>query len=136
MQFQTDKIICVMDGACALCSFGARLIARFDQADQIRIATLQSEIGNALLKAANLEPGDPETWLLKDGNSIFVKADAVIYLARAMGGPARIILPIAWLPKSWRNGLYGIIARHRYQIFGRADLCAMPDPCLKRKLLD
>jgi predicted DCC family thiol-disulfide oxidoreductase YuxK len=37
-----------MDGECALCSFGARLIARFDKAQEFRICRAQSPLGQAL----------------------------------------------------------------------------------------
>jgi len=133
---EKDKIICVMDGDCALCSFGARMIARYDHADQIRIATVQSDLGADLLTKTGLDPDDPETWLVTDGNQVLIKADAVIYLARILGGPARAILPLAWLPRAWRNKLYGVVARNRYRMFGRAKMCDLPDPNLQRKLLD
>jgi predicted DCC family thiol-disulfide oxidoreductase YuxK len=43
------------------------------------------------------------------------------------------ICPI--LRRSLQDWLYRRIARNRYSIFGHANVCAMPDPALKQRLL-
>jgi predicted DCC family thiol-disulfide oxidoreductase YuxK len=65
-----------MDGGCALCSWGARTIARHDKADVFRIATVQSETGEALLRRHDLDPGDPWSWLVIDGERALTGSDA------------------------------------------------------------
>ena len=39
------------------------------------------------------------------------------------------------LPRGLRNWLYRRFARNRYRLFGRADMCALPDPAFQRRLL-
>ncbi len=39
-----DYPIAVMDGTCALCAFGAKMVRRLDRTDDIRIAPFQVEI--------------------------------------------------------------------------------------------
>ena len=40
------------------------------------------------------------------------------------------------LPVRVQDWLYARIARNRYAMFGRDDLCAMPDPDLRRRLVE
>jgi predicted DCC family thiol-disulfide oxidoreductase YuxK len=34
-----------------------------------------------------------------------------------------------------RDGLYRLVARNRYRWFGRTDICAMPDPGVRKRLM-
>lgn len=62
-------------------------------------------------------------------------ADAVIRLGRRIGGWGRLAAGLAILPRPLREWLYRRLARNRYRLFGRADLCALPDPGFQRRLL-
>lgn len=125
-----------MDGECALCSWGARTIARHDKDDVFRIATVQSETGAALLQRHGLDPGDPWSWLLIDGDLALTGSDAIIYASRHLSAPWGVIAQLGRLaPRFIREPLYKFVARNRIAWFGRADVCGMPDPKLRAKLL-
>ncbi|MEQ8405047.1 MAG: DCC1-like thiol-disulfide oxidoreductase family protein [Oceanicaulis sp.] len=135
--FPADKLILVMDAECALCSWGARTIAAHDERDLFRIAPMQSALGRALLIENRLDPDDPDSWLLlKDGEAM-IGARAVIAAGRRLAFPWRAF---AWLgacaPGPLREPVYRFVARNRIKWFGKGDLCALPDPELKRRLLD
>ena len=126
-----------MDAECALCSWGARTIAANDRDDLFRIAPMQSATGRSLLIEHGLDPEDPDSWLLlKDGEAM-VGARAVIAAGRRLAFPWRAL---AWLgacvPGPLREPVYRFVARNRIRWFGKGDLCALPDPELKRRLLD
>lgn len=128
--------IAFVDGTCGFCSAGARLIARLDRSGDIRIATVQSALGRAVLPRHGLDPDDPMSWLyLADGRAL-TGADGVIALGRRLGGwPRAGAALLAALPRPLRDALYRVLARHRYALMGRADLCALPDPDLRRRLI-
>lgn len=132
-----DPIVLVMDGACALCSWGARTIARHDVNDVFRIATVQSERGRALLIAHGLDPDDPESWLLVQDGAGYTGAAAVIRVGRRLSAPWNGLAVLGGcVPGFIREPLYRWVARNRIAWFGREDLCALPDDRLRRKLLD
>jgi hypothetical protein len=62
--FDDRHPIALMDGNCALCCFGARIIDRLDRAGEIRICPVQTRLGRALLQHYGLSVDAPETWLL------------------------------------------------------------------------
>jgi len=125
----------VMDGNCALCSFGARAIHRLDRTQQVRILPIQTARGQAALAAFGLDPRDPETWLYIDGRAAWTGLDAMIVLAMRCGGWGYVLAPLRLLPAALRGILYRFIARHRYRLFGRGALCELPDPELRARLL-
>jgi len=126
-----------MDGECALCSWGARTIAHHDKDDVFRIATVQSEIGAALLRRHELDPEDPWSWLLIDGVRALTGSDAIIFAGRHLSAPWGPLAQLGRaLPRFIREPLYKIVATNRIAWFGRADLCGLPDERLRRRLLD
>jgi predicted DCC family thiol-disulfide oxidoreductase YuxK len=127
--------IAVMDGTCALCCFGARMIDRLDQSGEIRICTVQSDLGARLLAEYGLRPDDPESWLFLDGGQAYEGFDAMVKVGRRTGGWGRLLGVLRILPPPLRRWLYARIARNRYAVFGRADMCAIPSPSLRARLI-
>lgn len=126
----------VMDGDCALCSRAARWIARHDRRDEFRICTASGPTGSGLLRQQGLDPADPESWLYLENGRVHTSLDAVIAVGERLGGAGRLLSALLILPRPARDWLYRRIARNRYSVFGRGDLCAIPDPELKRRLVE
>ena len=124
-----------MDADCALCSWGARMIHRFDRSGAIRICPSQSPLGAALMRHYGLQPEDPRSWLLLDAGLPYQDFDAILHMGQRCGGWARLIGLARIIPKRLRNKGYRWLARNRHAIFGRADKCAIPDPAFQRRLL-
>jgi predicted DCC family thiol-disulfide oxidoreductase YuxK len=133
---KTKPPICVMDATCALCSWGARMIHRFDKAGEIRICPIQTDRGKALLEANGLDSLDPDSWLFIADGQTYHNFDAVIRLGERCGGIGRVTSVLRMLPKRLRDPLYYFIARNRYRMFGRADMCALPDPAFRARLIE
>ena len=127
--------IAVMDATCALCSWGARMIHRLDRSGEVRIAPIQSATGAALMKDHGLDPLDPDSWLFIEGGKVWRDFDAVIRLGERSGGWGRLCSVLRLIPRPLRNWLYARVARNRYAMFGRGDMCALPDPAFRARLL-
>jgi predicted DCC family thiol-disulfide oxidoreductase YuxK len=127
--------IVFMDGECALCTGAARVIARLDKRGEFRICPIQTELGQAIFGHYGLDYGSPESWIyLADGNA-FASLDAVIETGTRLRGLGQLLLAFMVLPRPVRDWLYRRIARNRYAIFGRTQMCAIPDAALKQRLL-
>ncbi len=96
---------------------------------------MQSPLGAALMRHYGLSPEDPASWLFLDEGRAYRDFEAVLQAGRCFGGWARLTGVLRLLPKGLRDRLYRWVARNRYAVFGRADLCAIPDPGLQRRLL-
>jgi len=40
------------------------------------------------------------------------------------------------IPRAWRDAAYDLVARNRYLIFGKQDVCPLPPPSLRERFLD
>lgn len=132
--FDDSGPVAVMDGDCALCSRGARMIAALDREGVFRISTVQSATGGALVRHYGLDPADPETWLYLEGGQAWSGMEAIIRIGERLGGVGRAATALRILPRGLRAWLYRRIARNRYR-FGRSDMCTLPDPELRKRLM-
>lgn len=132
--FDDDCILVVMDGDCALCSATARRIARLDRDDKVRICTAQSPLGRGLLGHYQLSPDDPDSWLMLHEGRARGSLDAIVALFPKLHRGFVPLRVLGVLPVGVQDWLYARIARNRYH-FGKTDLCALPDPELRRRLI-
>ena len=133
--FDDSAPAAVMDAECAICSWGARMIHRLDRKGTTRICPIQSPLGTALLRHYGLDPQDPASWLFLDEGQAHKDFEAVLHAVRRYGGLGLLTQSLRPIPGPLRDWLYRRLARNRYRLFGRADLCALPDPALQGRLL-
>ncbi|MFD0916514.1 thiol-disulfide oxidoreductase DCC family protein [Pseudahrensia aquimaris] len=134
--FDDSGPITVMDGECALCSFGARLIARFDQREEFRICRAQTLLGRSLLMHFDLDPDDPESWLYLEDGYAYTSMDGMIRAGRRVGGVGWLLQSLRIVPRAVQDWLYVRLARNRYRMFGRTQMCELPDPRLRARLME
>lgn len=128
--------IAVMDGTCALCAFGAKMVHRLDRAGTIRIAPIQGETGARLMCDHGLDPLDPDTWLLiEEDGTVWRDLEALIRLGQRTGGVGWLLIWLRVFPPVARNWLYARVARNRYAMFGRAEMCNIPSADFRARLL-
>ncbi len=133
--FDDSAPIAVMDAECAICSWGARMIHRLDHSRRVRICPVQSDLGAALLRHYGLRPNDPTSWLYLDAGRAHVDFEAVIHAGQSFGGWGSMVCALRLCPRFLRDWLYQRLARNRYRVFGRADMCALPDPEFRKRLM-
>jgi predicted DCC family thiol-disulfide oxidoreductase YuxK len=134
-QFDDSGPLVLVDGECALCSHTAELICRLDRKAQYRIAPAQSRLGRALLAHYGFDAGDPATWLYIVDGCAYAEFAAAARVGLRLGGWGLLATPLGWPPARVRAWLYDFVAKRRIRWFGRADLCSLPNPELRRRLL-
>ncbi|NIJ40945.1 putative DCC family thiol-disulfide oxidoreductase YuxK [Parvibaculum indicum] len=135
-EFDDTGPVTVMDGECVLCSTGARLIARLDKAGEFRICRAQTELGRALLNHYGMSADDPESWLYIVDGRAFTSFDAMIRVGARVGGAGLLLQPLRLLPRPVQDWFYRRLAHNRYRLFGRTDICALPDPGVRARLME
>ena len=131
--------VILFDGVCNLCNGFVQFVIRQDPAGRFRFAALQSAAGQAVLKAHGLDAAtlaaEPDSVLLELDGQLYSHSDAVLRIARALGGPWRLLLAGYVLPRAWRDAAYRFVARHRYRWFGRQESCWLPTAELQARFL-
>lgn len=119
--------IIVFDGVCVLCSANAQFVLKHDRKGLFRLAAMQGEIGTALMQRAGIDPDDPESFVVFDGDRVLKNSDAVIHIWSNLGWPWKMAAIGRLVPQPLRDAAYRLVARNRYRIFGKRETCWVPD---------
>jgi len=120
--------VLVFDGVCVLCSRWVRFILRHDRSATVRLASMQSTSGRALLTQYGLDPDDPFSLLYVVDGRGFVDSEAILRVLDSLGGAWRFAAIFRAVPRRLRDAGYRWLARNRYRWFGRTDQCLVPAP--------
>lgn len=129
------------DGICGLCNGLNQFLLKRDPNDHFRFATLQSEFSATLLKRYDVNAVHPDTvYVVADYGQptqrLLARSDAVLHILERLGGVWGFLKLGRVLPKFLRDALYNVVARNRYRVFGKYDVCLMPEERYRRKFLD
>lgn len=131
----TPPAIIVFDAECLLCSANAQFVLRHDRARAFLLASLQGTTGAGLYRRFGIDPADPDTLILVDGDRLYRDSDAVLAIWARLGWPWKAGAVFRLVPRALRDPLYRWVARNRYRIFGRRDTCWLPDPAFRSRML-
>ncbi|QFU82711.1 thiol-disulfide oxidoreductase DCC family protein [Natronorubrum aibiense] len=131
-----DAPIVLFDGVCNLCHGFVQFIIPRDPEGQFHFASLQSGVGQQLLAEHGLETESLESVVLLEGEDSYVKSAAVIRIAQRLGGVYRLLGPVRFLPRRLRDGVYDLVADHRYRVFGTKDQCLLPTGDVRDRFLE
>jgi predicted DCC family thiol-disulfide oxidoreductase YuxK len=126
----------VFDGVCNFCSGTVRLVAAMDRRGAIRFAPTQSDVGLRLCALAGVDAADPSTFLFFDRGEALEASEAMARLAARLAWPWRWLRWLRLVPRPLRDGLYRLVARNRYRLFGRRRVCMIPSERLRARFLD
>ena len=121
-EFPDDKPLFVFDGYCVLCSTGASWLMRHAPG-RVRFASAQSPLGAALCRHFDTDPD--KTYLLIANGTAAGESTGYLRLFRLLGGRWRLLLVFGLVPRAIRDWAYRIVARRRYQWFGKVEQCAI-----------
>lgn len=128
--------IIVFDGICHLCSGWVQFLLRVDRHGLYRFASMQSDTGRRLLREHGLNPDDPSSFLLLREGRACTDSDAILDVLTGLGGLWHMFGVLRLVPRVLRDPAYRFIARHRYRLFGKRDVCMMPTPESAARFMD
>lgn len=133
--------IILFDGVCNLCNGWVRFVVKRDPSGIFRFAALQTPSGEAIIKEHSRKDHSEETTemasiILIEGDAVYTESDAVLGILAHLGPPWSWSSVLRVVPKRVRDGCYRFIAQHRYQWFGRTDVCQVPSPNTRSRFID
>lgn len=131
----TDKPVLLFDGVCNLCNGFVQFVIKRDPKGKFRFAALQSEIGQTLLKKANMPTEELSTVVLYEDDKFYTHSSVPLRVVKKFGGAWPLLYGLVIVPKFIRDGIYDWIARNRYRWFGKRESCMIPTPELKSRFL-
>ena len=130
-----QQSIILFDGLCNLCDGAVNFVIKHDIEKNFLFTSLQSEIGQKLLKRYNLPLENFSSFILLQDEKVYIQSTAALKVAKQLKGGIKFLYVFIIVPPFIRNGVYKFIAKNRYKWFGKKEVCLLPTPELKERFL-
>ena len=132
---RSEPPIIFFDGVCGMCNRFVNIVIKADKKQVFRYAPLQGETAKAMLPPLG---DDPREWsmLYVDERGMYDQSDASLEVYRRLGGFWRVLSWAQIVPSYLRTPVYRFIARHRYKVMGKKDVCRIPSEEERALFLD
>ena len=135
-----DSTLVLYDGVCGLCNWLVAFLIRRDGRDQFRFAPLQSEFAQTQLQRHGLSTSDFDSVVVlanfqQSSERALTRSEAALWSVSRLGGIWNLFTIAKLIPLTLREVLYRLIARNRYQVFGKYEVCPLPTPKDRPKFL-
>jgi predicted DCC family thiol-disulfide oxidoreductase YuxK len=128
--------IILFDGICNLCNASVVFILQSEARPEFKFASIQSEAGQKLLSWCGLPAGYTEAVLLIQDGKFYSGSSAALKIGGTLKFPWSFLAVLGFIsPKILRDWVYAQIAKHRYQWFGKRDVCIVPTEELKARFI-
>ncbi len=134
MDVLQHKIV-IFDGVCKLCNGWSQFVIKRDPDNQIKLASIQSDIGKQLLEHFGYEATEVTTMLYIADGRCWDKSDACFKVIGQLNTPLKCLVIFKIIPKVIRDWVYDRIALNRYRLFGKYQSCPIPSEDDKARFL-
>jgi len=126
----------LFDGVCNLCNAWVRFVIRRDPTGVFRFAAQQSPVGRAMIEDRMKGAAQLSSVILIEDHAIYTESEAILQILTHLGPPWSWMALLRIVPRRFRDACYRFIVRHRYQWFGRTEVCQVSSADIKSRFLD
>jgi len=136
MLISVREPLILFDGVCNLCNAWVRFVVRRDAAGIFRFIAQQSPIGQTIIEEHLSGASQLSSVILTEGNAIYTESDAVLQILARLSPPWSWIALLRIIPRRIRDACYRFVVRHRYQWFGRTEMCQVPSADISSRFIE
>ena len=134
-EIQRQKII-LFDGICNLCNGSVIFILKREKDPIFQFASIQSKAGKELLEWCGLPSNYSQAVVYIENGKVHLGPTAALKIGQHLKFPWSLLSSAGFgVPDFIRDWVYNQIAQHRYQWFGKKDVCMVPTESLKARFL-
>lgn len=132
-EIKQQRII-LFDGVCNLCNGSVNFVLKHEKDSQLRFASIQSETGKELLQWCELPSNYNQAVVYIENGKVHLGSTAALKIGQGLVFPWSFLSYAGFVvPKIIRDWVYNQIGIHRYQWFGKRDVCMVPSPKLQKR---
>ena len=133
---QEHPKIILFDGVCNLCAAWVQFVVTRDKFGQFKFASVQSAEGQALLTWCGLPTTQFDTMVYIENGQAYFKTKAFFKIVAQFNRAWLVFAKVSQImPVVIRDWLYDRIAQNRYRLFGKREVCLMPNAQLNQRFL-
>lgn len=130
-----NRLVILFDGVCNMCVRSVQFIINRDKQDVFRFASIQSEIGQDLIKRHSIDIEKNDSMIVIKDEYVRYRSSAILYVLFYLKTMWKLFLIFYIIPTPIRDIFYKIIAKKRYFLFGKKNKCMIPDSSISEKFL-
>jgi predicted DCC family thiol-disulfide oxidoreductase YuxK len=119
--------IILFDGVCNLCVASVQFIIKRDSKRNFQFAALQSNSAKNLLAPFDIEACQLNSFYCIQHGVCLERTDAALLIAGQLDGYWWLTGGLRWIPRKIRDALYDALGSQRYRLFGKRNVCLVPD---------
>jgi predicted DCC family thiol-disulfide oxidoreductase YuxK len=129
------------DGVCGLCNRTVQFVLRYDPEKKFRFAPLQSVYAARLLGKKGVDASDLNSFYIavfrEEGEVLLKQSEAAVFVFQELPGIWPVVARVLRLvPRALRDWGYRVIARNRYQLFGKYEKCPVPSSSDRERFIE
>lgn len=130
-----DRLV-LFDGVCNLCTWSVKFLMKRDHREKFRYASLQSKTGQQVMNAYFTGDNVPDSIVYYRLGKLFTRSGAVLEILRDLQKGWQMLYVFKLFPAFLRDSIYHWIAKKRYHIFGKKEVCYIPEKPVKHLFYD
>ncbi|MCP4808626.1 MAG: DUF393 domain-containing protein [Proteobacteria bacterium] len=123
------------DGTCGLCDKAVQWLLDHDVEGVLHYAPLQGETTAGLRGSHPAIPSDMDTMVFIEGDRVWVRSHAILTICSYLPTPWRWLGGLRIFPAWLTDPAYRLVSSTRYSVWGRADVCRLPEPEVAARFL-
>lgn len=130
-----EKLI-IYDGHCVICNTSVHYVYKYDKTKSVHFANSDSQIVNHLRNKYRITLNPDISIIFLSSDNFYFYSDAILEISKSLRFPFNLIWYFRFIPKRWRDSLYLVVAKNRYRIFKRREVCIIPDKELQKRIIE
>ena len=118
-----EKPIIIFDGVCNLCNSAVDFVLKRDQKKVFIFLPNQVMAGKKILEKYGIKDLEVKSVYLIEEKKIYSQSNAIFRILKRLSFPWNLGYVLMVIPRPIRDFIYNIIAKNRYQWFGKRDVC-------------
>jgi predicted DCC family thiol-disulfide oxidoreductase YuxK len=127
MVIPDQKNILLYDGCCKLCSSAVQWVQKYQKKPFVEFVSMQTAIGKQVILQRGINTADKDTVVFIVNGQVYQKSMAVFKVASFLKPPMSFLRYFSFLPLFFMDFLYDLLAKYRYRLFGRKEVCVLPE---------
>jgi predicted DCC family thiol-disulfide oxidoreductase YuxK len=118
-----QQSIVFFDGVCNLCNGFVQFILKHETNSEFKFCSLQGEFAANFFKEKQFITSGIDSVIVFENNQFYIESAAAFKIINKLKWPYKALYIFSTLPEFLNNSIYKLIAKSRYKIFGKSNVC-------------
>lgn len=130
-----QQSIVFFDGVCNLCNGFVQFVLKHEANAEFKFCSLQSDFAANFFKEKQFISSGIDSVIVYENNQFYMESEAAFKIINKLRWPYKAFGIFSFIPEFMSNLMYKFIAKYRYRIFGKSNVCWVMTEKTKNRFL-